>query len=294
MELRQLRYFTEAAEQLNFTEAARNMCITQSTLSQQIKQLEEELDILLFDRIGKRVLLTEAGESFLPYAKKTLQEAESGKQIIMDLQNIEGGTLRIGVTYSLSPLLTNAIILFTKRHPAVKLEIQYRSSGDLLELLKNHKVDVILSFKPAVEEPHIESTVLFESSLSLVVHRFHPLAALKSISLERLSNEPLILLSKGYTARAMLDHQLEQKGIHLNPAVELNEVNILLQLVKSGRWATVLSKATIFGQSDLKAIPLATKSSQMNAALLSLKDVYKKKSMLAFTKLLLNISVAHG
>ena len=73
MELRQLRYFTRTAKQLNFTEAAHTLYISQSTLSQQIKQLEDELGIPLFDRIGKRVRLTEAGEQFLPYAGKHWQ-----------------------------------------------------------------------------------------------------------------------------------------------------------------------------------------------------------------------------
>ena len=72
MELRQLRYFEKASELLNFTEAAKSLFLSQSTLSQQIKQLEEELGVLLFDRIGKRIVLTEAGESFLPYARNAI------------------------------------------------------------------------------------------------------------------------------------------------------------------------------------------------------------------------------
>lgn len=75
MELRQLRYFLKAAETLNFTDAAKQMYITQSTLSQQIKQLETELNVLLFDRIGKKVFLTEAGNEFLPFAKQTVGDA---------------------------------------------------------------------------------------------------------------------------------------------------------------------------------------------------------------------------
>lgn len=93
MELRQLRYFKEACELRNFSEAARVLHISQSTLSQQIKQLEEELDVLLFDRIGKRVVPTEAGKAFLPFACKSIKDAEDGCQIIRDLKGVETGTL---------------------------------------------------------------------------------------------------------------------------------------------------------------------------------------------------------
>ena len=106
MELRQLRYFVRSAELLNFTEAAHALYISQSTLSQQIKQLEDELGMPLFDRIGKRVRLTEAGSLFLPYARQSIADSESGRFVINDLKGIKTGELHIGATYGLSALLT--------------------------------------------------------------------------------------------------------------------------------------------------------------------------------------------
>lgn len=117
MELRQLRYFEKTSELLNFTEAAKALFISQSTLSQQIKQLESELGVLLFDRVGKRIVLTEAGSSFLPYARNAIRDADSGKQIIRDLQGLETGSLHIGVTYSLSTILTKALKKFSGNIP---------------------------------------------------------------------------------------------------------------------------------------------------------------------------------
>jgi len=98
MELRQLQYFVKAAETMNFTEAASAVFITQSTLSQQIKQLEEELGMLLFDRIGKHVRITEAGHVFLTHAQKILREVQKGKQAISELNNAATGELNIGVS----------------------------------------------------------------------------------------------------------------------------------------------------------------------------------------------------
>ena len=110
MELRQLRYFVKAAETLNFSEAAKQLFITQSTLSQQIRQLENELDIQLFQRNSHEVALTEAGNELLPYAKETLYAAQTCKEHLRDLQQLLTGTLNIGVTYSFSRLM-NAIVL---------------------------------------------------------------------------------------------------------------------------------------------------------------------------------------
>ena len=146
MELRQLRYFIRSAELLNFTEAAHALYISQSTLSQQIKQLEDELGMPLFDRIGKRVRITEAGSLFLPYARQTIADSESGRFVINDLKGIKTGELRIGVTYGLSALLTPVLIQFSAQYPDVKIIVEFGTSEDLLDKLKSTRVDFLLSF----------------------------------------------------------------------------------------------------------------------------------------------------
>ena len=117
MELRQLKYFEKAYEYQNFSEASRLLFISQSTLSQQIKQLEEELDILLFDRIGKRVVPTEAGKAFLPYARKAIQDAESGKTVEFEkvLLVDNNGTVTVG-----APTVDGAKVVCEVVSPLVK------------------------------------------------------------------------------------------------------------------------------------------------------------------------------
>jgi LysR family cyn operon transcriptional activator len=144
MELRQLKYFVKSAEYLNFSVAAKHLYITQSTLSQQIKQLEFELGFELFLRNSRHISLTEAGEEFLPFARKTIQDAEDCVQRLYDLQHVKTGTLRIGVTYSLSTVLTEAVIGFIKAYPGIKLEIIYKTVDELLALLRERKVDFVL------------------------------------------------------------------------------------------------------------------------------------------------------
>lgn len=288
MELRQLKYFVKSAEYLNFSEAAKHLFITQSTLSQQIKQLEFELGFTLFLRNSRHIVLTEAGEEFLPYALKTIQDAEDGVQRLYDLQHVKTGTLRVGVTYSLSTVLTEGVLEFMKVYPDIKLEIYYKTVNELLHLLQERKLDFILSYEPLTDTPDVDSMPLFENALSVVVNNDHPLSARKRLSLSELQNCRLVLPSVGLQARMMLDKLMENKPFKLTSHVELNETNILLQLVASGGYVTILSTSAVFGSTRFKAIPLDEPDNVMQASLLRLKGVYQKAAAKEFVKILLN------
>ena len=288
MELRQLKYFVKSAEYLNFSVAAKHLYITQSTLSQQIKQLEFELGFELFMRNSRHISLTEAGEEFLPFARKTILDAEDGVQRLYDLQHVKTGTLRVGVTYSLSTVLTEGLISFMKAFPGIKLEIFYKTVDELLVLLREHKVDFVLSYKPLEFAPDIDSVSLFENALALVVANEHPLASKKMVKLTDISGKSLILPSKGLQARTMLDKLVEGKDINLVYKLELNETNILLQMVATGHFATILSTSAVFGKTRFRAIPLDEPGNVMEASLLRLKGAYQKNAATEFIDILMN------
>ena len=288
MELRQLKYFVKSAEYLNFSVAAKHLYITQSTLSQQIKQLEYELGFELFLRNSRHILLTEAGEEFLPFARKTIIDAEDAVQRLNDLQHVKVGTLRVGVTYSLSTVLTEGLISFMKEFPDIKLEVFYKTVDELLTLLRERKVDLILSYKPLCEATDIDSMPLFENTLALVVSKEHPLAKYNKVKLENLEGLPLILPSKGLQARMMLDRLLEGREMNLTSKLELNETNILLQMVATGNYSTILSTSALFGKTRFKAIPLDEPGNIMEASLLSLKGAYQKASARECINILMN------
>ncbi len=287
MELRQLKYFVKSAEYLNFSEAAKHLFITQSTLSQQIKQLEFELGFTLFLRNSRHIVLTEAGEEFLPFALKTIQDAEDGVQRLYDLQHVKIGTLRVGVTYSLSTVLTEGLLEFMKLYPDIKLEIYYKTVNELLELLQERKLDFILSYKPLINTPDVDSMPLFDNSLSVVVVNDHPLASKEKIRLSELKDYQLVLPSTGLQARMMLDRLMENRDFKLSSHVELNETNILLQLVATGHHVTILSTSAVFGNTRFKSIPIDEPDNVMQASLLSLKGVYQKAAANEFIKILL-------
>ncbi len=289
MELRQLKYFIKTADTLNFTEAARQLFITQSTLSQQIRQLETELQVQLFDRIGKRTYLTEAGTEFLPYAKQTVADSEGGVQRLRDLQNIQTGELRIGVVFTLSDLLTSTIISFSKQYPNIKLVVISRPVNELLDLLKERKLDLILSYRPDEDDSQIEFFPLFDSNLSVIVNYNHPLVAQREVSLELLKQYPLVLPSVGSQARSMIDKLLDSRHVRLTPQIEITSMTIMMNLVETGHWIAVMSEMLIRGHEKLRAIPIAGRKTQMHPSVIVLKDIYQKLSAKEFMRILLEV-----
>ncbi|MCM1313129.1 MAG: LysR substrate-binding domain-containing protein [Bacteroides sp.] len=286
MELRQLKYFVKTAETLNFSEAAKVLFITQSTLSQQIRQLENELGIPLFQRNSHVVALTEAGEELLPHALKTLRAADSCFDRMRDLRTLLTGTLNIGVTFTFSPILTETLLLFMKKYPEVKLNIYYKTMEELMEMLGKREVDFVLAFKPTRKYEEIESHILFDNHLSAIVSDRHPLASRKSVSLAELKQYHLALPSKGLQARNTFDTILSRTDHQFKVRIELNEVNILLKLIRESNLVTILSEATIHNEDGVRAVPLDVPDYEMEGCIHALRNAYRKHSALEFIRML--------
>ena len=286
MELRQLKYFIRVAECLNFSEAAKESCISQSTLSQQIKQLEQELGSELFLRNSRTVSLTEAGMELLPYARTTIKDADACIERIRDLKDILTGTMNIGVTYSFSPILTETIFSFIKKYPKVKLNIFYKPMSELMDMLRDRKVDFVLAFKPSAPMEGIESHILFQNYLAAIVSSTHSLASEKKVSLEQIAQHGIALPSKGLQARNMLDKVLERYKFNLKARIELNDPDILLNLVRQSNLVTVLAEASIHNERGVKAVPIDIPDNDMVGCVHTLEDSYRKHSMLEFIKML--------
>src|SRR5690625_1363346 len=145
MELRQLEYFMEVCKELHFTRAAENLNIAQPTLSQQIKSLEDEVGIPLFDRIGKKITLTEAGRILLKHSQTIFFELEQAKLALNDLNGLERGNLTIGSLFScINYLLPGAIINFKKMYPNVELSVFGLRTEEIVSQLLNNELDLDL------------------------------------------------------------------------------------------------------------------------------------------------------
>lgn len=286
MELRQLRTFIKIAETLNFSEASKALNATQSTLSQQIKQLEEEFKTKLFNRNSHSVSLTEAGAELLPFAIETIRYANDCSERMRDLQNVLVGNLNIGVTYSFSPILSETIFSFMKEFKGIKLNIYYKPMSELMVMLRQRQVDFVLAFKPSYPMPDIESHFIFQNYLAAIVNSNSSLAKLSKISMDELANYNLALPSKGLQARNAFDKMLEKQPHKMNVQIQLNDPNILLNLVKTGNMVTILAEASVYNQTGIKAIPIDFPNNEMTGCVHTLRDSYHKKSMQEFIKLL--------
>ena len=285
MELRQLRYFAKAAETLNFSHAANCLNMAQSSLSRQIKQLEDELGTQLFIRDSHSIRLTEAGEEMLPFALRTIHDAEACADRIRDLRKMLTGTINIGVTHSFSPILTETVISFLKMYPKIKVNIVYKQMNELMELLSNHELDFVLAFKPIQPLPDVESHILFQNTLSVIVGNNHPLASKDKVSISELEKYDLAFPSKGLQARNAFDNMVSDYN-KFKIRIELNDVNTLLKLVRQTNLVTVLAEDSIYGVSDVKAVPINVPDNQMSGCVHILKETYRKHSMQEFIRIL--------
>ncbi len=278
MELRQLKYFVMVAKTLNFSEASRRLFITQGTLSQQIRQLEDELGSQLFDRDSHSVCLTEAGEELLPLAEQTLDAANNCRVRMNDLRGALSGTLNIGVTHSFSELLTGTVRKFLKAHPGVKLNIYNKTASELIEMLREKSVDLILAFKTIKHYEDIEMEMLFNTKLCVVMRKGHPLADQKRISLDDLDKQGIVLPGSGLQARKIFERFVGIDTRRLDVRVELNDPEMIMDLVQGTNLVSLVSSLAAYYREGLVAIPLEEGSHVMIGCVQWLKEGYRKKS----------------
>ncbi len=212
-------------------------------LSQQIRQLEESLGVPLFDRSGRTIRLTDAGEVWRQYASRALQELGAGKRAIDDVADLTRGSLRIAVTptftsYFIGPLMAN----FYARYPGITLQLQEMSQEKIEDMLCRDELDVGIAFAP-VHSPELEAIPLLTESLALVVAQHHPLAAHEQVALSRLHDEKLVLLSAEFATREQIDHYCEKAGLHPQVVIEANAISAVLELIRRTSLSTLLPAA---------------------------------------------------
>jgi len=286
MELRQLRYFVEVGRLKSYSLASKSLYITQSTISQQIQKLEEELGVELLTRDTRHVALSDYGEQFYPCAVQVLKDASAGVDRIRDVKNLNMGSLSIGSTYSFSPLMMQTILLFQKEYPNIRLNLVITSKEELREKLLNRELDLALAYKSPLGVDHIESKLLFHSRLCLV-GRFGELAGCgPKVSVKDLAKYPLALPAKGLQARDTLESILFTENINLDIRLEINSIRVLLDLVGNSPLVTTLSEEAIHHVKGFEAVPIDHPDGQMDGCYHYLKGSYLKMAAKKFLEML--------
>ncbi|QHS59167.1 LysR family transcriptional regulator [Chitinophaga agri] len=290
MELRQLRYFLKAAELLNFTEAARHLHISQSTLSEQVKQLEEELGMPLFNRIGNRIVLTEAGILFSDYASQSIKKASDGMMLIQDLNDLNTGTIFIGVSYGLRNIFTQALIRFTNQYPNISIRIVYGVSDSLIDMLERFELDLLLIFKDFSLPAHFTSEELFSSPMTLITSARSTLSRRTAVTLREIAQLPLVLATQGYNTKHFVGKMFSSKGLDPEFTIEVNDIPTMLDLVKTGKYHTIHIQPVVSG-AGFATIPIKDKNVIRTATIISLKDAYEKSAIRQLRMLLKEVKV---
>ena len=287
MLLRHIRYFLAVAEQGNFTRAAEALHVSQPTLSQQIKQLEETLGTLLFDRSGRAVRLTDAGVAWMRYAQLALQDLDAGARAIHDVATLERGNLRLAMTPTFTAYLVGPVIdAFYRRYPGVTLSIHEMTQDRIEALLAEDRLDLGIAFGQA-QLADIEAEDLFRESLNMVVGSNHPLAQrLEPLTAQAFEQQPLALLSEDFATRQFIDDYCRQQGIRPRVVVEANAIGAIIEMLRRGSLATVLPAAITQANPQLRVVPLVAAMPARRAVLLQRKDAYRSAASRALVKVL--------
>jgi DNA-binding transcriptional LysR family regulator len=229
MTLTQLETFMRIAERKNFTSAANELGYAQSTVTMQIKQLEDELGSLLFDRLGKTIVLTSSGERLMLYADRLLQ-IEREIHLEVPESGEPSGVLKLGVSESLCyNRLPDILMKYKERFPKVEMRLQFITHDIFPDLLKKGELDLVYTLNPLMEDENLNLLYTNPETLGFYASSEHPLAKKKAVNEEDLKDIPLLLTSHNCSFRHMLLNSMEQAGVYPNIVLETTAKEILKQ-----------------------------------------------------------------
>lgn len=294
MELRQLEYFMAVCKTLHFTRAAEALHISQPSLSQQIQKLEIEVGMPLFDRIGKRIALTEAGHILLDHCQRVFHEIEQAQAAIRDLNGLERGNLTVGSLLTcVNYLLPSAILKFKELYPNINLSVFGLKAKDIQKRLHENELDLGIAFLPIIDND-LESIPLFTEELSLAVPVDHPFSSRQAIDMRELDDVQTILLPESYFLRQLIDSYCLDIGLTLQPTLEMTTMESLTQMVTKGVGITILPSPyldAIKNQGIVK-VPLVNPTPQRDIGFIYRKEKFMCRATKSFISQVIETSQA--
>jgi DNA-binding transcriptional LysR family regulator len=287
MEVRQLQIFRALAEELNFTRTAERVHTVQSNVTAQIKALEEELGAPLFDRLGRRVTLTDAGRRFQPFAEQALAAMEQGERAIC---NEPSGPLRISapesiLTYRLPVVLRN----FRRKFPHVEISFRSHIETTLVSELETGKLDLVINMCDNPSNPAHKSFRFHTERIFLLAEPRHPFAKRRTIKPSDLAGQQLLLTEAGCGYRAKLDKVLAMQNIRPGHITEFSSVEAIKQCVCAGMGLALLPAIVVareLRQNQFKALHWNGPSLDIGTHVLWHKDKWVSPAMAAFLELI--------
>lgn len=256
MELRQLVTFRQLAATLNFTRTATALNYVQSNVTAQIRTLEEELGVRLFDRLGKRVALTEVGERLLRYAEQILDLTDE-MHAVASTREDPRGTLTVGAPEPLCTYLVPRLFYqLHSRYPHIDLQFRPSAAADVCRLVNEGALDIAFVLEQPMHSTKLVVQSLFPESLCVIAAPWHPLVGVEQIGAADMENETILLTETACCYRSLFEQSLASAGVHPAAVIEVTNAEAVKQCVMAGMGVSVLPEMAIQAELERGAIAL--------------------------------------
>jgi DNA-binding transcriptional LysR family regulator len=256
MNIQQLTYFLAAAEHGSFSGAARALHLAQPSISEQVRQLEAELGVELFARVGRGIALTEAGRRFRPEAERVLETLESARDAVRAVRDVRGGVLSFGMFGSASAyLIADLASTFRRRHPDVRVRLVGRNSSEVADAVREGGLEAGLVVLP-VDDSGLAVRPFHREELVVASRDAGRLA--EPMTIERLVEAPVILYDTHHRlddpTRRQLDDRAQQAGVVIRPVIEVESVVAAVALAARGDGDTVVARTALRGMRGTRGL----------------------------------------
>jgi DNA-binding transcriptional LysR family regulator len=254
--LRQLKVFEAVARHLNYTRAAEELFLTQPAVSMQIKQLEEQVGAPVFEQLGKKIYLTDAGKEVYRYSLEIAHRLDELQMVLEDMKGLHRGTLRLTVASTANYFVPTLLGVFSQRHTGVKVEIDVTNRENLLRALSANTTDFAIMGQPP-DSTELETHPFLENPLVVIAPPNHPLAGHKRIQripLSKLREETFISRERGSGTRAARERFFAEHGEEIRDSMEMSSNEAIKQAVQAGLGLGVLSIHTLEVELMLKRL----------------------------------------
>jgi DNA-binding transcriptional LysR family regulator len=239
-----LRLLEAVARNASYTRAAEEMSLTQPAVSTQIRQLEEEVGLPLFEQMGKKIYLTEAGKEMLAFSRTIAEQFRDVESVLDDMKGVKRGTLSLTVTSTGKYFAPYLLAEFVKHHPGTQVHLEVTNREELVEQLQENVPDMaIMGTPPAGLE--LASQAFLQNPLVMTARPDHPLAQMGRIPLERLAEENFILREPGSGTRNAVERFFQERGVKLNTSMEMSRNEAIKHAVMAGLGLGIVSLHTL-------------------------------------------------
>lgn len=233
MNIRKLKIFYATATSLNMTKVAKELYISQPSVSQAIHEIEDEVGAVLFDRIGKRIYLTDEGEVYLNYVRRILNLYEEASERISEMSNKESGKIRIGASTTIGIyILPDIIRRFVEEHKGIEISLIIENTANIEKLILENKVDFAF-VEGRISSEEIIKKAIWRDELVLICSDKHPWKNRKYILANELKNEKFIIREKGSGTREVIESYMQKNNIEYNVFMELGNTEAIKKSVEA-------------------------------------------------------------